>query len=182
MPSYKHEMIDNIQFVEGFAGIITGITTCPGIGTNLAIKFFTSYDQNSLVETLKIGYPIHVFDTYVGNGVTSINSDGSSIISVGTTYCDNVYEIHSIVDLSLRGELICNISNTTNISGINTSGLVPRGKFSWGRFSNLKRSSSPISIGLSGYTASTGLSTHPTIQRRGYGLRELGSLVKIFVE
>ena len=182
IPSYKHEMIDNIQFVEGFAGIITGITTCPGIGTNLAIKFFTSYDQNSLVETLKVGYPICVFDTYVGSGVTSINSNGSNIISIGTTYCDNVYEIHSIVDLSLRGELICNISNTTNISGIDTYGSIPRGKFSWGRFSNLKRSSSPISIALTGYTASTGLSTYPTIQRRGYGLRELGSLVKIFVE
>ena len=182
MPSFKNELIENIQFVEGFSGIITGITTCPGIGTNMAIKFFTSYNQESLVETLKVGYPIYVFDTAVGNGVTSINSNGSSIVSIGTTYCDNVYEIHGIVDLSLRGELICNISNTTNISGISTYGTSVRGKFSWGRFSNIKRSSSPISIGLSGYTASAGLSTFPVIQRRGYGLRDLGGLVKIIVE
>jgi hypothetical protein len=182
MPSYKHEIIDNIEFVEGFAGIITGITTCPGIGSDLAIKFFTSYDQNSSIQTLKVGYPICVFDTRIGNGVTSINSNGSSVISIGTTYCDNIYEIHSISNLNLNGEIICNISNTTNFVGINTYGLIPRGKFSWGRFSNFKRSSSPISIDLSNYTATSGLSTHPTIQRRGYGLRELGSLVKIFVE
>ena len=182
MPSFKNELIENIQFVEGFAGIITGITTCPGIGTNMAIKFFTSYNQNSLVETLKVGYPIYVFDTVVGNGVTSINSNGSSIISIGTTYCDNIYEIHEIVDLNLRGELICNISNNTNITGINTSGLTQKGKFSWGRFSNITRSSSPISIALTAYTTTSGLSTFPTIQRRGYGLRDLGGLIKIVVE
>jgi len=182
MPSFKNELVENIQFVEGFAGIITGITTCPGIGTDMAIKFFTSYDQNSLVETLKVGYPICVFDTAVGNGVTSTNSNGSSIVSIGTTYCDNIYEVHQIVDLSLRGELICNISNNTNISGINTFGLSQKGKFSWGRFSNMKRSSLPISIGLSAYTTSSGLTTFPSIQRRGYGLRDLGSLIKIVVE
>jgi hypothetical protein len=182
MPSFKNELVEKIQFVEGFAGIITGITTCPGIGTDMAIKFFTSYDQNSLVETLKVGYPIYVFDTVVGNGVTSVNSNGSSIVSIGNSYLDNVYEIHGIVNLNLSGELICNISNNTNISGINTYGLIQRGRFSWGRFSNIKRSSSPISIGLSGYTATSGLSTFPTIQRRGYGLRNLGGLIKIIVE
>ena len=182
LPSFKNELVENIQFVEGFAGIITGITTCPGIGTDMAIKFFTSYSQNSLVETLKVGYPIYVFDTAVGNGVTSINLNGSSIVSIGSTYCDNIYHVHSIVDLSLRGELICNISNTTNISGINTYGSSIKGRFSWGRFSNMKRSSSPISIELGGYTANSGLSTFPTIQRRGYGLRDLGGLVKIVIE
>ena len=79
-------------------------------------------------------------------------------------------------------EIICNISNQTNLSGINTYGSGIKGRFSWGRFSNLSRSSSPILLDLSGYTASSGLSSHPTIQRRGYGLRELGGLVKIFVE
>jgi len=181
MPSFKNELVENIQFVEGFAGIITGITTCPGIGTDMAIKFFTSYDQNSSIETLQVGYPIYVFDTAVGNGITSINSNGSSIISIGKSYCDNVYEIHRIVNLNLSGELICNISNKTNISGINTYGSIQRGRFSWGRFSNIKRSSSPISIGLSGYTATSGLSTFPIIQRRGYGLRDLGGLVKIVI-
>ena len=182
MPSFKNELIKNIKFVEGFSGIITGITTCPGIGTDMAIKFFTSYDQDSSVNTLHVGYPIYVFDTAVGNKVTSINSDGSSIISIGTTYCDNIYEIHTIVDFNLRGELICNISNNTNITGVNTSGLTEKGKFSWGRFSNMQRSTLPISIALTAYTASSGLSTFPTIQRRGYGLRDLGGLLKIIVE
>ena len=46
----------------------------------------------------------------------------------------------------------------------------------------MKRSSSPISIDLSGYTANSGLSSFPLIQRRGYGLRDLGGLIKIVVE
>jgi len=181
IPPFGHEEIKNVRFVEGFSGIITGITTCDGIGTNLAIKFFTEYNQNSDIDTLKVGYPIYVFDTHVGNGVTSINSDGSSVISIGTTYCDNIYEIHSIVDLNLRGELICNVLDDLNYSGINTSGSEIKGRFSWGRFSNLNRSSTPLSIQLDGYTASSGLTTYPTIQRRGYGLRELGALLKVFL-
>jgi len=34
----------------------------------------------------------------------------------------------------------------------------------------------PISIGISGYTVDAGLSTFPTIQRRGYGLNNNGSV------
>jgi hypothetical protein len=45
----------------------------------------------------------------------------------------------------------------------------------------LNRSSTPLSIQLDGYTASSGLTTYPTIQRRGYGLRELGALLKVFL-
>ena len=54
----------------------------------------------------------------------------------------------------------------------------PRGYFSWGRLSGFSRSSSPVSIAVTGLTVDSGLSTFPTIQRRGYGLRDGGALRK----
>jgi hypothetical protein len=48
------------------------------------------------------------------------------------------------------------------------------GNFSWGRFSNLTRATSPQSYTVSGNTVS-GLSTYPQIQRRGFGLNDGGA-------
>jgi hypothetical protein len=178
-----NELVTDINFVQGFSGIITGITTCPGIGTNLALKLFTSYDQNINVSNLIVGYPIYVFDTSIGNGITSINSNELQIVSIGNTYCDNIYQVHQITNLNLKGEIICNISDKTSVIGLKTTGSSLKGRFSWGKFSSVKRSeTNPLSIDLSNYTASSGLSSFPTIQRRGYGLRELGGLVKIFLD
>ena len=58
---------------------------------------------------------------------------------------------------------------------MNISGNIV-GKFSWGSFQTITRSNSPISIGVSGKTVDVGLSTFPTIQRRGEGLRQTGAL------
>jgi hypothetical protein len=44
--------------------------------------------------------------------------------------------------------------------------------------SGFVRSNSPISIGVSGNIVTSGLSTFATIQRRGAGLRQTGSLIK----
>ena len=78
------------------------------------------------------------------------------------------------------GIATCNILSTTNTVGLGTTGSVtdPRGELSWGRLSGFTRASSPISIGVTGLTVDSGLSTFPTIQRRGFGLRENGSLRK----
>jgi len=54
------------------------------------------------------------------------------------------------------------------------------GKFSWGKLTGLTRSSSPISIEVSGFTVNSGLTTFPTIQRRGYGLRNIGPIQMTF--
>jgi hypothetical protein len=54
------------------------------------------------------------------------------------------------------------------------------GKISWGRLSGFTRSSS-VSIAVSSYSVDSGLSTFPTIQRRGYGLRNIGPIKKDFV-
>ena len=175
-PNLNYELVTNITGVEGFSGIITGITTTTGIyGNPLALKFYIN--TPSLVG-LATGYPVYIFDTLVGNKVTSIDSGESSIVGIGTTCLDNIYYIHNLIPDGSNAEIITNISSTTNISGITTSGSL-LGRFSWGRFYNLSRSANPISIGVTGLTIDSGLSTFANIQRKGYGLRDTGAIRKI---
>jgi hypothetical protein len=175
-PNLNYELVTNITGVEGFSGIITGITTTTGIyGNPLALKFYIN--TPSLVG-LATGYPVYIFDTLVGNKVTSIDSGESSIVGIGTTCLDNIYYIHNLIPDGSNAEIITNISSTTNISGITTSGSL-LGRFSWGRFYNLSRSANPISIGVTGLTVDSGLSTFANIQRKGYGLRDTGAIRKI---
>jgi hypothetical protein len=170
LPSQKFENISKITTVEGRSGNIVGIATTVGIGTALAIKFTLSS-----VSDLSVGYPIYIFDTRVGNGVTSIYTTNASIVGVGTTFLDNIYSISGI-DASV-GIITCNVASNTSIVGIATTGTLV-GKFSWGRLSGFTRGSSPISIGVTGFNVDAGLSTFPTIQRRGYGLRNIGPIKK----
>jgi len=178
IPSFNRELIPEIRFVEGFSGIITGITTSAGSGSNpLALNLQVLYDSNSDIDSLLQGYYIYVSDTNIGSGVTSINTSDSDVVGIGTTFADNVYVINQISRDNLVGVLTCNILSTTNITGLETSADFV-GRFSWGRLFGIERSTSPISVGVSGYTVNSGLTTFPQILRRGYGLRNTGGLSK----
>jgi hypothetical protein len=170
-----YENIKNITGVAGSFGNIIGIATATGIGTNLAIKF-TLNPALAPFTDWAVGYPIYIYNTCVGSGVTSIVNHDSSIVGVGTTFLDNVYQI-SAFNTSL-GIITCNIKSNSSVVGIATTGLTV-GKFSWGKMYGFTRSSSPVSIAVSGYNVDVGLSTFPTIQRRGYGLRSIGPIKKI---
>ena len=66
---------------------------------------------------LKVGYPIYIFDTQVGHGVTSVYSDGAVV--TGTTCVDNIYFVD---DINLGVNIItCNIMTGVNTTGIDTS-------------------------------------------------------------
>jgi hypothetical protein len=127
------------------------------------------------------GYPIYIFDTRVGKGVTSIDTSNSAVVGIGTTFVDNIYYIHQFSSSATVGIITCNILSTTSTIGLSSSGSVsnPVGKYSWGRMSGFTRSSSPISIGVTGNTVDVGLSTFATIQRRGIGIRQTGALPKL---
>jgi hypothetical protein len=176
-PDIEFEECLNANVVVGFDGIITGIGTTNGIGTDLSIEF-KLFKSDEVYSDLSVGYPIYIFDTQVGTGLTTIDQNESDVIGVSTSYLDNIYYIHGID--TLTGIITCNISNSTNIVGIATTGTLsnPVGKFSWGKISGFTRSSNPISIGVSAYQVNSGLSTYPTIQRKGYGLRKTGALKK----
>jgi hypothetical protein len=177
-PTPIYENITTITTVEGFSGIITGISTTSGTGGNpLALKFFLN--TTSFIG-LATDYPICIIDTTVGNGVTSIDGGDASIVGIGTTFLDNIYYVHDLSTSGGNAEIITNVKSDSSIVGIATTGSVslPLGRFSWGKLSGITRSISPTSIGVTGLTINSGLTTFPIIQRRGYGLRDTGSLRK----
>lgn len=172
-PITIHDDISTVSFVEGFSGNIIGIQTAPGIGTALALKFTLSSPGG--FSGLVSGYPIYIFNTKVGSGVTSIINNDQNVVGIGTTFLDNIYYVSSFSPSV--GIITCNIRSNSSVVGISTTGS-NLGNFSWGRLSGFTRSNSPISIGVSGYSVDVGLSTFPTVQRRGYGLRNNGAIKK----
>ena len=179
LPSVNFENLDKIQIVKGFSGNITAISTTTGSGTPLALKFTLDVGSpnifNSGTNTLDVGYPVFISNTRIGDGITSIDDSNTAVVGIGTTFADNIYYVKEISTNGSVGIITCNIHSGTNITGLNISGDTV-GKFSWGSFQTITRSGSPISIGVSGKTVDVGLSTFPTIQRRGEGLRQTGAL------
>jgi len=176
LPEFKKELVSNITNIQGFSGIVTGIGTTAGVGTDLALKFHL---HASNYNNLLAGYPISISDTEIGTGVTSLYPSGIGIVGIGTTFLNNVYRIAQISHTGNSGLVTCNIESPSDALGIGTSGsqFDPVGTFSWGRLSGASiRSSSPISIGVTGLTIDAGLTTFPTITRRGVGLRDTGSI------
>ncbi len=175
----SYENILDITTIQGTSGIITGITTTTGSGSHpLALKFFLNATDFT---GLSNDYPIYVYDTVVGSGVTSVNGSDNSKVGIGTTFVDNIYIVRNFTAVNTtNASFISDILSTTNVVGLLTTGSTTNicGRFSWGRLSGFTRSLSPISIGVTGLTVDSGLSTFPSIQRRGYGLRDTGALRK----
>ena len=170
------ENLEKIEFIKGFSGIITGIGTTSGSGGHpLALKFFLDRGETLFGNDLEIGYPIFIKDTIVGSGVTSVDSSDADVVGIGTTFLDNIYYVGEISVEGFVGIVTCNIDSGTDIISLSTSGDYV-GEFSWGLFTTITRSSTPISIGVSGKTVDVGLSTFPSIQRRGNGIRLSGAL------
>ena len=195
LPQFKTEKITGIEFLDGFSGIITGITTTTGTnGHPLALKFFFRADNGLQANLLKVGYPVFIHDTNVGNGLTSVDSQDSSVVGIGTTFCDNIYMVASRgTPAGELGSIVCNVhtNSTSSILGIAVTGnfdpaapgiSTQLGKISWGRLHTVTRNENPISIGVTGLTVNSGLTTFPTIQRKNYtigslrGLRSSGAI------
>ena len=180
-PNLNIEKITEFETINGFSGIVTGITTTTGTGGNpLALQFTIYHDDASPFSGLSVGYPVYIYDTRIGTGVTSIDSSNSAVVGIGTSFLDNIYYVSALSNSDKIGIITCNVDSNSNIIGIGTTGSIlnPVGKYSWGRLSTGTRSSNPISIGVTGNTIS-GLSTYPTIQRRTFGIRLTGALPKI---
>ena len=191
-PQTYYELTSNSSSITGLDVGITSIRLVNGIGVSKAIEF--TVDDQRLTELnnngFSVGYPIYVYGTTVGNGITSIDSSDSDIIGISTVSVNNIYYVHAWN--SVTGILTCNVLSTTSISGLPTSiqnnvgsGLTSRyypvGRFSWGKISGITRTSStPLSFNVKGNNLS-GLSTYPTIQRRGYGLRSNGAIKKSII-
>ena len=175
LPIFKTELVKNIGVATGFSGIVTGISTAVGIGTSLAIVFHTRGTHTGL----SAGSPISINNTIVGTGLSSIYESGKGIVGIGTTFVDNIYRIAQITTSSNLGIITCNIANDTNVAGLAATGTEssPIGNFSWGKLTGTFSRSNPISIGVSGLTVNSGLTTFPTISRRDEGIRGTGAII-----
>ena len=162
----------------------------------MALEFYLSKDSGDYTG-LGVGYPIYVYDTTVGSGVTSLwNNNNSNVVGIGTTFLDCVYRIKEISYVGTRGLVTCfvhtglttstignyNAAGIATVSpvGINSQSPTGLGKFSWGRLTGITRSTTPISIRVTGSTiglsTTLGITTFPSIQRRGDGLNDSGAL------
>ena len=177
------ETINNITTVRGYSGIVTGITTSHS-GSDLFINFMINKgaDGQNITTQLKVGYPVYISGTNVGHGVTSIDGHESSIVSIGTTFIDNIYKVHSFTrfdnnsgKFSVRVKTGSNVGFASAYAGINTGGI---GRYSWGVLEYTDTRSNGIGIAVTGNILSSGITTFPTIQRRGYGIRSNGALRK----
>ena len=147
------------------------------------MKFFLNKPVSNWAG-LSAGDPIYIYDTTIGAGVTSLATSGADgdVVGIGISFFDNIYHIQSITSSGTNAEIITNIHSNagSSVSGISSLGSVEMGKFSWGKLSTVTRSSTPISIGVTGLTVglatASGISTFPTIQRRNYGFNDSGAL------
>ena len=178
-----------IKTVRGFSGIITGITTSHS-GSDLFITFMMNKGAGGqdIKDDLKSGMPIYVSGTNVGHGVTSIDTHENSIVSIGTTFIDNIYKVHYFERIDENhGFATCRVKTGSNIVGIaststrtGTSWHGDIGKYSWGVLEMVDPQvrSNGIGIAVTGNILSSGISTFPTVQRRGFGIRSNGALRK----
>lgn len=173
-PNYKYEDILDISSINGATVPIIEIGNGAGIGVPRSLQFKLS--QVGGYDEPQVGYHVYVSTTTIGTGITSINTGNSDIIGIGTVGVDCVYYVNAYN--SGTKVVTCNILSTTDVSGLSIVGTEssPVGTLSWGRLSSFVRPS-PTSLTVKGNNVS-GLSTYPTIQRRGFGLRNTGSIKK----
>jgi len=178
--------------VKGYTGLITGITTSVGIGTDLAIVFqldtnnLVNSENASFVQDFKEGYPFKVYASGVtpaAGVITSTDTHDSDSIGISTFEVDNIYYAHSLSwDGSARtGVITCNIHSGTDITGLVGVGSTthPAARFTWGRFSSALRDANyPVSLTAKGLDYNHDLDKWPIVQRRNIGLRNTGAFNK----
>ena len=184
--SVTQDTLTSIKYDGDFGEIVgIGTSTVAGIGTALQLDLFIPKDSvlrdasvmgsAVTVSGIQSGYYFTVFDTNVGNGLTSYeNAIGTSSVGIGTSFIDNIYKVHSAknitgdaygigstvgINTTLR-RVTVSVSSTEGI-GIG-SGFF--GRFSWGRLHDFVKdgTSSFVAINDDGVT---GIKTGPVIIR-----------------
>jgi len=183
VPNVTREINDSSTY-EGDFGEIVGIaTTAVGVAsTGIVFDLFiptNSYLRDtSIVGTavtisgIQTGYYFTVSNSNIGNGVTSIYQN-RSVLGIGTTFLDNVYEVAavSVAQTSVPGiantyvaRVTTSVSSFNSLSGVGVSELF--GSFSWGRITLGARPGSSVTS-FTAYTQNgfTGISTSAVVSR-----------------
>ena len=164
-PSIVYET-NRIASYEGDYGLITGISTTSVGVASTGIVFDLLIEKDSFLRESEItgfttisgiqtGYYFVVYNSNVGNGVTSLDSDGG-VIGIGTTCLDNVYRVASVsiaqtdaigFGVTYVAKVTVSVSDYNSLSGIGTSTFY--GEYSWGKLNFSTR------VGTNTYNAYT---------------------------
>ena len=166
----------------GDFGIVVGINTVSvgvastGIKFDLLIPSDSFLRDSSIVGTaitvsgIQTNYYFTVYNSNVGNGVTSLYQNGS-ILGVGTQFLDNVYEVASVsiaqteapgYGTTTVAQVIVSVTDYNSLSGIGYSEFF--GEYSWGKI-DLGTRVNPIQLNSYTDNGLIGLSTSFVVTR-----------------
>ena len=177
-PIAKREKLPKVTYAGDF-GIISGVSTVSVGGT--ALEFELVIPTNSILRDsdyvdsvitnsqLAPGDYFMVYGSTIGSGVTSLTRDGS-IIGIGTTGIDNVYQVDSVSFASTDAygigpttvkKVVVKVVSNENLSGYASSSFY--GNFTWG----LVKLYSPTinSFEINSDYGVVGLNSTPTVKR-----------------
>ena len=179
-PSGYIEEIPDVSYSGDF-GIISGVSTTSvgvastGIVFDLLIPDDSYLRDASIVGTaitisgIQTGYYFVVSNSNIGNGVTSLYQN-SSTVSTGSTFLDNVYEVAAVsigqtngigVGSTYLAQVTVSVKDYNGLSGLGHSEFF--GEYSWGRIAAPSRTT-PKSFATYN-NGIIGVSTSPIVER-----------------
>ena len=128
----------------GDRGLIMGVTSVTsgsnsGVSTDSPALTFDIFPTQTLLGApsdktgIVTGQYVVIQGTSFGDGVVSIGTHTSKIVSVGNSFADNVYQVGHYVDVgtgSTIRRITCNISSLSGINTNTTNTVI--GSYSWG--------------------------------------------------
>ena len=179
-PNFEVEEIKSVNYA-GDYGVISGVSTASPtklvfdllIPSNSILRStaFMGPGAARTIPNIASGYPFVVFDSNIGQGVTSLDL-GGSVLGIGTTCLDNVYEAASVsiatteavgIGTTYVVKVTVNVDSLNGITGIGHSQFF--GRYSWGQLKSFTRSGIAKTFTPSLNNGFTGISTGPLILR-----------------
>jgi hypothetical protein len=179
-PNFEVEEIKNVNYA-GDYGVISGVSSASAtklvfdllipLDSNLRSTAFMGPGAARTISNIASGYPFVVFDSNIGQGVTSLDL-GGSVLGIGTTCLDNVYEAASVsvatteavgIGTTYVVKVTVNIDSHNGITGIGYSQFF--GRYSWGQLKTFNRSGIAKTFTPALNNGFTGISTGPLVLR-----------------
>ena len=170
----SRETINTVN-IAGDYGVVVGVAVSSS-GFNGRATLNLALDSDSFLNQAAFNNPSPISKTGLaagdyfvlrnsvfGNGITSIDKDGNNV-GVGTSFADNIYKVEGVITSGSSGivTVFCNINSTTGITPITGPKL---GDYSWGKLTNLSRSTDPKVFNINTSNGYTGITTAPEVRR-----------------